>query len=332
MKAATIQERIVHTGQHYDHNMSSVFFDEMELVSPTYHLHVGSGLHGQQTAQMLSQLEAILIDESPDAVLVYGDTNSTLAGALAAGKLHIPVIHVEAGLRSYNRKMPEEINRVLTDHLSTILFCPTPLAMSNLALEGIREGAYQVGDVMKDAVNLWTRDEESMEAVRLYHHVRSRNYYLATIHRAENTDDADRFQSIVGALNAMELPVLLPAHPRIANSLRAFVDENPGAIRPIAPVGYAEMLALTKGALAVLTDSGGLQKESYMLQTPCITLRDETEWIETVEAGWNSIVGADPGRIVAAVRNLRRPENHADLYGDGKASKRMAELLVRSLS
>jgi UDP-N-acetylglucosamine 2-epimerase len=332
MAEASIGEIMIHTGQHYDHSMSSGFFDELDLSRPAYHLQIGSGTHGYQTALMLMKLEEILLDRQPNAVLIYGDTNSTLAGALAASKLHIPIIHVEAGLRSFNRKMPEEINRVLADHLSSLLFCPTPLAIENLKSEGIERGVHLVGDVMKDAVDLWAGKQSRLEEVLARFGVVSKQYFLATVHRAENTDDASRFNSIVQGLNNLELPVLLPAHPRTLPGLKLALRGSPGAVRLVDPVGYAEMLALTSGALGVLTDSGGLQKEAYMLGTPCITLRDETEWVETVAAGWNTLVGADSTRIRAAVRNLSRPANQPELYGDGKASKSIVDIVLRSFA
>jgi UDP-GlcNAc3NAcA epimerase len=299
-------EILVHTGQHYDENMSAVFFEELGIPEPEYSLRVGSGLHGAQTGAMLSAIEKVLIKEAPDWVVVYGDTNSTLAGALAAVKLHVRVAHVEAGLRSFNRAMPEEINRVLTDHISTLLFCPTQTAVNNLKTEGIIEGVHLVGDLMFDAL-MWAVEKAKNRPdplVRLKLH--PGEYLLATVHRAENTDDPARLSGILQAFHSLAEPVIWPVHPRTRKKL-AEVGFVPGPhIRLIEPVGSLDMARLESAARAILTDSGGVQKEAMWLHAPCITLRDETEWVETVQVGANQLCGADPQKIISAVKELDR--------------------------
>jgi len=338
------QEVLIHTGQHYDYGMDGVFFEELQLPKPDYHLGVGSGSHAQQTALMLERIETIVQKEKPDAVMVYGDTNSTLAGALVAAKLDIPVAHVEAGLRSYNRVMPEETNRVLTDHLSTLLFCPTRQSVENLAKEGIRNGkkkvVKRVGDVMYDSVlHYSTMADKTSTLLRDLHlpstlDSRLSNYYLATLHRAENTDDPVRLKSILAALHeiAKDAPVILPLHPRTKKMIKTYGLQLTGeSIRQIDPVSYLDMLSLEKHAGAILTDSGGVQKEAYWFNVPCFTLRAETEWVETVESGWNVLVGTETKRIVEEVKRRRRrkpPLRGTRLFGDGRAS----EAIVRSLA
>ena len=321
------EEVLVHTGQHYDSGMSDIFFKELALPVPDYHLGVGSGLHGAQTGAMLAAIEGVLQKEAPDAVIVYGDTNSTLAGALAAAKLHLPVAHVEAGLRSFNRRMPEEINRVLVDHLSTWLFAPSEVSREQLAREGIREGVHVVGDIMADAVRLHgERAAQSRTLERLG--LRPGAFYLATVHRAENTDEPDALRSILRALGALDKPVVLPIHPRTekrAAELEITVGAN---VRVLPPQGYLAMLALERGAACILTDSGGMQKEAYYLEVPCVTLRNETEWVETVATGWNTLTGTEPERILAAVaRRSDGGASHPELYGDGMTARRIAEIL-----
>lgn len=300
------REVLVHTGQHYDDAMSAVFFRELDIPEPDYNLGVGSGTHGEQTGEMLKRIEAVLLTERPDWVLVYGDTNSTLAGALAAAKLHIPVAHVEAGLRSFNRNMPEEINRVLTDHVSTLLFCPTQTAVDNLAREGITEGVHLVGDVMYEAL-LWAAERARAQSTILERlGLSEKGYLLATVHRAENTDDPARLQAILDAFRVIDEPIVFPVHPRTQARLSVLgFDLNVPHLQLIPPVGYLDMVRLEQAARAILTDSGGIQKEAYWLGVPCITLRDETEWVETVTAGANVLVGADTARIVAAVRESK---------------------------
>ncbi len=323
---AGIEEVLIHTGQHYDVNMDRVFFEELGLPMPRVHLGVGSGTHAEQTGRMMIRLEAALHEmrPAPDWVLVYGDTNSTLAGALVAAKLKLPLAHVEAGLRSFNRAMPEEINRVVADHLSQLLFAPTPTAVENLRREGITQGVYLTGDVMEEAVRCYADlARRRVPLASLTTHAPG-SYYVATVHRAENTDDPVRLQNIFEGLGRLKLPVILPLHPRTRARLDGSI-QVPANIERWEPVGYLAMLTLVQHARAVLTDSGGLQKEAVWLGVPCITLRDETEWVETLEGGWNQLVGADPDRIAAAVH--RRPEGPSTFCRDQSASRRIAELL-----
>lgn len=323
----TCCEVLLHTGQHYDENMSDRFFRELGLPVPDYQLGVGSGTHAGQTAQMLIGIEAALLQERPDIVLVYGDTNSTLAGALAAAKLGMPVAHVEAGLRSFNRSMPEELNRVVTDHLSTWLFCCSAHGADLLAAEGITDGVHVVGDVMFQSMTDASRlaAEESRIVERLG--VQPQSFLLATIHRAENTSDPSRLRALLVALEATGETVIFPVHPRTANVIAQTDWPLSDRIRQIEPVGYLDMVALEQAARLILTDSGGVQKEAYWLGVPCITLRDETEWTETVEAGWNVITGVDTDRILGAVRTLEPPSDRPALYGDNHAAQRIAALL-----
>jgi len=333
-----IDEQIVHTGQHYDPNMSKVFFDELRIPPPALNLEVGSGPHGRQTGLMLERLERVLLDARPDWVLVYGDTNSTLAGALAAAKLHVPVAHVEAGLRSYNRRMPEEINRVVADHLSALLFCPTEAAVRNLAAEGITEGVRRVGDVMYDSVlfNASLAEQQSDVIRRLS--LKPKGYYLATVHRAENTDDPRRLAGILEAFRRIEAPIVLPLHPRTRKTLGQGAEQLDGRVLVIDPVPYLDMLMLERNARLILTDSGGVQKEAYWFGVPCVTLRSETEWVELVEAGWNRIGDAKPDTILRAVADfedfdaLSSVRKSADLYGDGRSAERILEALAAETS
>jgi len=336
-----IQEILVHTGQHYDYLMDKVFFEELELPKPAYHLGVGSGFHGRQTGIMLERIEVVLQKEKPKWVLVYGDTNSTLAGALAAAKLNIPIAHVEAGLRSYNQKMPEEINRLLTDHLSTLLLCPTNQAVKNLAREGIRDDhrrfVRNVGDVMYDAILYYSRVAEKRSNVLNRLGLLTPDYYLATLHRAENTDNPKRLRSILKALNEIgrKVPVILPLHPRTKKIMKVYhLFPESRWIRWIEPVSYLDMLHLEKHAKAILTDSGGVQKEAYWLKIPCFTLRDETEWVETIKSGWNVLVGSDGKRIATQVGQRERrgkPLKGNGAFGDGKASQKILRILTRDL-
>jgi UDP-GlcNAc3NAcA epimerase len=328
-----IIEKIVHTGQHYDDNMSKVFFDELEIARPDYNLGVGSALHGEQTAQMLEGIEDVLVKEKPDFCLVYGDTNSTLAGALAPVKLHIPAGHVEAGLRSFNRRMPEEINRIVADHVSDILFCPTQTAVENLVKEGIVQGVYKTGDVMYDCMLFYAKKGEPVSQGLLKSlNVRPKSYYLTTVHRAENTDCIARLTQIVEALNEIstsEFPVILPLHPRTVSYVEKYGLEFGSDVKVIEPVSYLEMLVLEKNASVILTDSGGVQKEAYWFSVPCVTLRDETEWVETVESGWNTLAGADKDRIIKGIRggDKLRDESAESIYGNGDASERIIEII-----
>jgi UDP-GlcNAc3NAcA epimerase len=321
------QEVLVHTGQHYDPSLSAVFFEELDIPRPDYNLGVGSASHGRQTGEMLVRVEEVLIQEAPDWVLVYGDTNSTLAGALSAVKLHIPVAHVEAGLRSFNRRMPEEINRVLTDHISTLLFCPTETAVRNLAREGLTEGAHNVGDVMYDAALYNSQLAEKKSRILETLGLRPKGYLLTTVHRPDNTDIPENLRSIATALSSLEATVLLPLHPRTRKALHELGITLGGSVRVVEPVGYLDMLILEKNARLILTDSGGIQKEAYFLAVPCVTLRQETEWVETVEAGWNVLVGADRRKIIEAVRNFRPQGERVSLFGDGQASVKVVEIL-----
>jgi len=331
LRRAGHTEFLVHTGQHYDPNMSDIFFEELDIPRPDVNLCVGSGLHGAQTGTMLARIEEVLVREKPERVLVYGDTNSTLAGALAAAKLHIPVAHVEAGLRSFNRAMPEELNRVVADHLSDILLCPSRTAVENLRAEGLTRGVHLVGDVMYDAVLQFTERAEERSTILKNLELESKGYLLATVHRAENTDDPARLQSIIEAFSEIEEPVVFPIHPRTRKIIAEQAgDESALAdnVRAIDAVGYLDMLMLERHARMILTDSGGVQKEAYWLGVPCVTLREETEWVETVEAGWNRLVGADAKRIVEAVK-LTQPleEARVPLYGDGQVAERCLRVL-----
>jgi UDP-N-acetylglucosamine 2-epimerase len=303
-----INEIIVHTGQHYDENMNDLFFKELEIPEPDYNLGIGSGNHGEQTGRMLIEIEKIILKEKPELVIVYGDTNSTLAGALAASKLHIKLAHVEAGLRSFNKRMPEEINRVLTDHVSDILFCPTQTAVENLKNEGITNGVYLVGDVMFDALLHFSKISDMKSNILERLNIKPKEYYLVTIHRAENTDNYERLKNILIAFSKMDEIVVFPIHPRTRKMINYYglsdLLEN-NNVKVIDPVGYLDMLKLEKNAKAILTDSGGVQKEAFWLKVPCITLRDETEWIETVNLGWNRLVGSNVEKILEAVRDLK---------------------------
>lgn len=329
-----IAEKIVHTGQHYDKNMSKVFFDELDIPRPDYNLEVGSGSHGEQTGKMLQAIETVLIEQEPNWCLVYGDTNSTLAGALAAAKLHTPVAHVEAGLRSFNRRMPEEINRVLTDHISDLLFCPTDTTVKNLASEGISEGVYRVGDVMYDSTLFYIKKSKRIEQKTLERlDIEPKSYYLATIHRAENTDDESRLNNIVCALNEIatkDCSVILPLHPRTVKSVNNYGLKFNGNVNVIQSVSYLQMLALENNARVILTDSGGVQKEAYFHHVPCVTLREETEWVETVESGWNVLTEAEKGAIVQAVTRVGQIERASwqPFYGQGQTAPSIVNCLL----
>ncbi len=328
-------EILIHTGQHYDDNMSEAFFRELSLPLADYNLGVGSGSHAVQSAEMLKGIEAILVAERPDAVVVYGDTNSTLAGALAAAKLRIPVAHIEAGLRSFNRQMPEEINRVVTDHVSSLLFCPSKTAVTNLSREGIRTGVTCVGDVMFDALLQNIRSAEVCSGVLTRLQLQPKEYFLATVHRAENTDDPARLRAVLSALEAISVnhPVVWPMHPRTRHTLAAHDIEcgRHGGLRVIDPVSYLDMLLLEKHAVAILTDSGGVQKEAFWLGVPCVTLREESEWVETVQTGWNTLVGTDSTRILAAVARPHPPSVRPEvLYGTGNSARAIVRELLSS--
>ena len=326
------QEVLVHTGQHYDDEMSEVFFRQLGLPEPDHNLGVGSGPQAWQTGEILRRIEPILLVEKPDWVVVRGDTNSTLAGALAAAKLEIRVAHVEAGLRSFNKLMPEEINRIATDHISDILLCPTLAAMDNLRHEGLQERARKVGDVMYETVlnSLGTAQQVSHIMDDL--HLSERGYLLATVHRAENTDNRDRLRAIVDALRAIEEPVIVPLHPRTRSALQQHGLSLGTRIRVVPPLNYFDMLVLQRNARLVLTDSGGMQKEAYCVGTPCVTMREETEWVETVEAGWNTLVGADTQSILGAVQQFQPSSKRPALYGDGRTSLHIIEALEEDIA
>ena len=323
-------EILVHTGQHYDPEMSDVFFEELEIPKPDYNLGVGSGLHGKQTGEILAKVEKVLLKEKPDRVIVYGDTNSTLAGALAAAKIHISVAHVEAGLRSFDRVMPEEINRIVTDHLSDLLFCPSQTAVKNLAAEGITNGVHLVGDVMADALvynrGIAQRKSRILETLGFA----DEEYCVLTVHRAGNTDDRENLTSIIRAIGKAGVPVVFPVHPRTRQYLQKYhlLVNLPRNIHMIDPLGYLDMIRLMESAIKILTDSGGIQKEAYMLGVPCITLRENTEWVETVETGWNVLVGADTARILSAIHAALPTGPQRDLYPPG-ASRKIRKILGR---
>jgi UDP-N-acetylglucosamine 2-epimerase len=323
-------ETLVHTGQHYDDLMSDIFFRELGLPAPDRNLGVGSGSHGAQTARMLEALEAAFVEAQPDLVIVYGDTNSTLAGALAAAKLGLPVAHVEAGLRSGVKTMPEEINRVVADHVATWLFCPTANAVAQLAREGIESGVHVVGDLMYDAlVAFLPRVEAEAPAIYKRYGVEAGGYFLATVHRAANTDDAAVLTALLEAFGELPAPVIFPVHPRTRAALDAASITVVPNVRPVEPVGYIEMLALERGARAVLTDSGGVQREAYFLGVPCVTLREESEWPETLTDGWNVLAGADEAKIVAAAQRPRPAAGVRKAFGDGHAAENIVEILER---
>lgn len=323
--AGKIEEVLVHTGQHYDENMSRVFFEELDIPHPKYNLEISGGQHGAMTGRMLEAIEKVLIEEKPDWVLIYGDTNSTLAGALAAAKLHIPVAHVEAGLRSFNMRMPEEINRILSDRVSALLFCPTETAVKNLMAEGVSKGVHNVGDVMYD-VALFYRDRARQQSTILNDlQLLKGEFALATCHRAENTDDPKRLEEIIVALAeiAATMSVVFPLHPRT----RKLIDDRGlrhhlSAVKVIEPLPFLDMVALEQAAKVILTDSGGVQKEAFFYGVPCVTMRDETEWVETVEQGWNQLVGASSSAILAAMSELVKSTQTGVVapYGDGKAA------------
>ncbi len=322
-------EVVAHTGQHYDYEMDRLFFEQLGLPDPDYHLGVGSGTHGHQTGEMLKKIEEVLISEKPDLAIVFGDTNSTLAGALAAVKLHIPVAHVEAGLRSYDKRMPEEINRILTDHCSDLLFCPTERAVDNLKREGITEGVYLTGDVMVDAISQNIKIAEETSDILRELGIKPKDYFLATVHRAENTDTFNRLKNIVDAFCEIE-NLIFPCHPRTEKFLRRYGlwDRLRKDVGIIKPVGYLDMLVLEKNAKKIITDSGGVQKEAYIFKVPCVTLRETTEWIETVEDGWNVLVGADKEKILKAVREFEpNKDSYGHRFGDGRASEKIAVIV-----
>ncbi|MCL0076043.1 UDP-N-acetylglucosamine 2-epimerase (non-hydrolyzing) [Dehalococcoidia bacterium] len=332
----TVHHLLVHTGQHYDYEMSKVFFEDLELSEPDIYLGVGSGTHAEQTGKIMIEFERVLFEENPDLVIVVGDVNSTLAAALTTVKLHIPVAHVEAGLRSFNRRMPEEINRVLADHVADLLFAPTAAAVKNLRQEGLpEERIYLVGDVMYDAALYYGAKAERTSLILEQLDLKPRGYLLATVHRAENTDDPVRLRAIFAGLAAVaqEVPVVLPLHPRTRTALEqaGLYPEAAQRLRLIDPVGYLDMVMLEKQARVIVTDSGGVQKEAFFYRVPCVTLREETEWVETVETGWNTLAGYNPEQIVQAALETRPGVERAFPYGDGRAAIKITGLLERGL-
>lgn len=330
-KTAGLSEEIIHTGQHFDANMSNIFFDQLGIPKPHYQLDINSGSHGSMTGRMLEAIEKICLESKPDRLMVYGDTNSTLAGALAAAKLHIPVAHIEAGLRSFNMRMPEEINRILTDQVSDILFCPTETAVKNLKNEGFDQKPIQVlnvGDVMQDSSIFFAERAVKGEALRA---VPESNFIVATLHRAENTDDPARLKAIVDALNHIHkniLPVVLPLHPRTQKVVKSLGLQLEMLV--LEPVGYLEMIWLLKHCNAVVSDSGGVQKEAFFFKKPCITMRDQTEWVELIENGVNVLAGADTQKIIDFTQAMlnKTIEDPSNLYGGGKASQNIVNVLA----
>lgn len=321
------QHILVHSGQHYDDKLSALFFRELGIPEPNHNLGVGSGPHGRQTGQILECVEQVLLAEKPDWVLVYGDTNSALAGALAAVKLHIPVAHIEAGVRSFNREMPEEYNQVLSDHCADLLFCPTLTAVKNLAREGITQGVHLVGDVTCDAVHHFGPSAQERSMILDELGLEPKRYLLATVHRASNTDDSQKLSGILAALSEIGEPVVFPIHPRTRQ--RMAEAGLSASVQLIEPVGYLDMLMLERNARLILTDSGGVQKEAYILGVPCVTLRSETQWVETVEMGWN-VVGRDlPHLIKWAVKDHVWPQDRPPLFGDGHAGQAIVRILKR---
>ena len=346
--SSPLTEVIIHTGQHFDADMSDVFFKELNIPKLDYNLSINCASHGAMTGRMLEKIEEILIKEKPDWVLVYGDTNSTLAGALAAVKLHIPIAHVEAGLRSFNRGMPEEHNRVLTDHCSDLLFCPTETAVNNLRNEGFTNivtnssplipNPYSlplvtnVGDTMYDAVLQFSEIARKQSTILEDLGLKSKEYLLATVHRPYNTDVPENLQNILSAFLEIDEPIIFPVHPRTKKilNLNYSLPLTPySSLKMIPPVGYLDMLILEQNAKAILTDSGGMQKEAYFFGVPCVTMRTETEWIETVQAGWNVVVGADKEKIINALRSFKTDKPRLELYGDGKAAEKIARKLAQ---
>jgi len=330
--AAGHDEIMVHTGQHYDDAMSAAFFRDLEMREPDVNLEVGGGSHGAMTGEMLRRIEPVLLEHEPDGVLVYGDTNSTLAGAVVGAKVAFAgdrrpwLAHVEAGLRSFNRRMPEERNRIVADHLADLLLAPTPAAMANLAREGLAPRAELVGDVMVDA-HTWAVDHAAARLPEVAAH--AGQYLLLTLHRAENVDDPERLRAILAGL-AVGLPVIFPVHPRTRDAIERAAQPLPENVVAVEPAGYLEMVALEVNARAIATDSGGVQKEAYLAGVPCVTLRSETEWVETVDAGWNRVVDADPSALASALADdefMRRDRPRPPLYGDGRAAARIVAAL-----
>ena len=326
LKSQSIKETILHTGQHYNRNMSDIFFTELKIPKPDYNLGAGSGPHAAQLAKMLIGIDKILKKERPDIVMVYGDTNSTLAGAIAAAKFNTKIAHVEAGLRSFDMTMPEEVNRIITDAVTNIFLCPTTTAIANLRREGKTENVHLVGDVMYDSIKLFFPRVDTA--------LRGDNYILCTIHRAENTDDPANLKSIFKALGIINQKIILPLHPRTEGHIKKYRIAVPVNVEIVKPVGYHQMLILERNACLILTDSGGVQKEAIILGVPCVTLRRVTEWVETVKSGANILAGPDTRKIVSAVKSFsgwRRRINPRKLYGNGRAHEKIAAILEKEL-
>jgi UDP-N-acetylglucosamine 2-epimerase (non-hydrolysing) len=321
------KECLIHTGQHYDYEMNKIFFEELGIPEPDYYLGVGSGSHGQQTGEMLRKLEEVLMVEKPDLVLTYGDTNSTLAGALAASKLGIKNAHIESGLRSFDKSMPEEINRILTDHCSDILFCPTQNAVNNLEEEGITKNVYLTGDVMVDSLLLNKEIAEAKSSLLNDLNLKTRDYIVVTIHRASNTDNFENLRNIIEALRELNENIIFPIHPRTEKLLKNYnlYDSLPSSVTLVKPLGFLDFIKLMNHAKMILTDSGGVQKEAYILKVPCVTLRENTEWIETIKDGWNVLVGSNKEKIIKTVNGfMPSVQEHCNRFGDGSASNRIA--------
>lgn len=337
-KYSKYHEVLVHTGQHYDRNMSETFFDELDMNPPAYNLGTGSGSHAEQTAKIMERFETVLTKERPQLIIVYGDTNSTLAGALTASKLHIPIAHVEAGLRSFNRRMPEEINRIVADHISELLFCPTKRAVLNLNNEGIKENVFYCGDVMFDAALEFSKKAEERGFSHNRLEISKKGYVLATVHRAENTDNRQRLSNILLALQKVsrDLPVVMPLHPRTRKMIHYFaLEDRLQGLSVTEPLGFLDMLYYEKNASLIITDSGGVQKEAYFCRVPCVTLRDETEWVETLEAHWNVLADVDSiegiNEPIRASLFFSGTRLNIDEYGDGRASQKIVQELERYL-
>lgn len=353
-----LREVLIHTGQHYDYGMSDVFFKEMNIPKPDYQLGIGSGNHGEQTGKMLGEIESVLIEEQPDALVIYGDTNSTLAGALAAAKIHIPVIHIEAGLRSFNKRMPEEVNRITADHSSTLLFSPTPSGVKNLEKEGFQALStslangpadidnpyvFHCGDLMYDNTLFYSEKAENYNSLFKKHEIDKNNFVLATIHRPQNTDSEEVLSGILKALNELsvenDIQFVLPLHPRTANKIS--LSNNPvyqeikdnSQFKIIEPVGFLEMILLEKYAQLIMTDSGGVQKEAFFMQKPCVILRPETEWIEIVESGCAILAGSEPKKIKASFNQFRNnpPSSYPSIFGDGTAAEFICQAILNHL-
>lgn len=324
-------EIIIHTGQHYDDNMSRYFFEEMQIAKPDYNLNIGSGSHGKQTAEMLIGLEDIFLHQKPDVVITFGDTNTTLATGLAATKLNIPVAHVEAGLRSHNREMPEEINRILTDHISDYLFAPTLTAMENIKIENLYGKPFLVGDVMYDSLLYYGKIAEQNSRILKNLKLKQKEYILLTLHRPYNVDNIQKLQNIFSALKQTKRFIVLPVHPRTCKMIESTNTIIPENISIIEPLGYLDFIFLQKHSEKIITDSGGIQKEAYLNGIPCITIRPETEWIETVKAGWNVLVGDKMDQLIENCLHFKPSQNRPRYFGDGDSSKKIISILESHL-